>query len=353
MPLPTISSRADGRLTALLEQSWGRKIRSWAASCDRGRSGRVRRAGAGRYVTIGAMATPQLPPGVTRTAVLTCYARAQESRSDSPLFQDPLADYFVSAATGVDSSPGSQLPRLGPARDDGSSALWNSLHWTFAGRTPFFDQQVMDAVGRGVRQVVLLAAGMDCRAYRLPLPTGTVVYELDLRPLLAFKEQILAAYGATPVAGRVAIPADLSGDWASSLVAAGFDPQRPAMWMAEGLAPYITTAEGDALLSAITAMSAPGSSLALDHYSRGPRIDDVALDDDAERATWQLFVTAARQDTPRDPGTWLTEHGWDFSYCDLCDEVSRLGLPRPPLFDRPGPDALRCWLVSATVPGTG
>jgi methyltransferase (TIGR00027 family) len=184
------------------------------------------------------MTTPELPAGVTQTAVLTCYARAQESRGDSPLFQDPLARHFVSAATGVDSSPGSQLPPLGPARDDGSSALWNSLHWTFAGRTPFFDQHVTDAVGRGVRQVVLLAAGMDCRAYRLALPAGTVVYELDLRPLLAFKDHVLAA------------------------------------------------------------------------------------------------------------------HGWDFSHRDLCDEVSRLGLPRPPLFNRHGPDPLRCWLVSASMPGT-
>jgi methyltransferase (TIGR00027 family) len=299
------------------------------------------------------MTTPKLPAGVTQTAVLTCYARAQESRRDSPLFQDPLARHFVSAATGVDSSPGSQLPPLGPARDDGSSALWNSLHWTFAGRTPFFDQQVTDAVGRGVRQVVLLAAGMDCRAYRLALPAGTVVYELDLRPLLAFKDQVLAAHGAGPAARRVAVPADLSGDWAGSLAAAGFDPHRPATWMAEGLTPYITTAEGDALLSAITAMSVPGSTLALDYYSRHPRMDDVELGDDAERATWQLFVNAARQDSPRDPGTWLTAHGWDFSHRDLCDEVSRLGLPRPPLFDRHGPDPLRCWLVSASMPGTG
>jgi methyltransferase (TIGR00027 family) len=298
------------------------------------------------------MTTPELPAGVTQTAVLTCYARAQESRGDSPLFQDPLARHFVSAATGVDGAPGSQLPALGPARDDGSSALWNSLHWTFAGRTPFFDQQVTDAVGQGVRQVVLLAAGMDCRAYRLALPAGTVVYELDLRPLLAFKDQVLAAHGADPAARRVVVPADLSGDWAALLTAAGFDPHRPVTWMAEGLTPYITTAEGDALISAITSMSVPGSTLALDYYSRHPRMDDVELGDDGERATWQLFVNAARQDSPRAPGTWLTAHGWDFSHRDLCDEVSRLGLPRPPLFDGHGPDALRCWLVSASMPGT-
>jgi methyltransferase (TIGR00027 family) len=129
-------------------------------------------------------------------------------------------------------------------------------------RTRFYDQFFVDATRGGIRQAVIVAAGLDARAYRLPWPQGTVVYEVDLPDVIEFKTSTLSKQRAAPTAERRTVAVDLRDDWPAALQAAGFDPQAPAAWSAEGLVVYLPPEAQDALFDHITALSAPKSQLA-------------------------------------------------------------------------------------------
>lgn len=132
-------------------------------------------------------------------------------------------------------------------------------------RTRFFDQMFTDASGAGVRQAVILAAGLDSRGYRLPWPDGTVVYEVDQPEVIDFKATTLAGIGAEPTATLRTVAIDLREDWPTALADAGFDATQPTAWSAEGLLIYLPPEAQDKLFDNITALSAPGSRLATEH----------------------------------------------------------------------------------------
>jgi methyltransferase (TIGR00027 family) len=252
-----------------------------------------------------------LPEGAGLTALITAYARAQESRRAGPLFTDPLAALFVAEAAGVSRGAGAELPRLGPARDDGASPLWDILYGYFTGRTPFYDRFVSGAVATGCRQVVLLGAGLDTRAFRLHLDPGTTVYEVDTPAVLDFKAGVLARHAAECGVKRVPVGIDLRDDWPAALQAAGFDRRQPAAWLAEGLLMYLTPAEADALLSAITAQSARGSVLAGEYLNRRTRLDDfLPLSGDDEYVVAELFISNDQGGADAEPDRWLAAHAW-------------------------------------------
>jgi methyltransferase (TIGR00027 family) len=129
-------------------------------------------------------------------------------------------------------------------------------------RTRFYDNFFVDATRGGIRQAVIVAAGLDARAYRLPWPEGTVVYEVDMPSVIEFKTSTLSKLGAEPTAERRTVAVDLRDDWPAALQAAGFDPQAPSAWSAEGLLVYLPPEAQDALFGSITALSAPQSQLA-------------------------------------------------------------------------------------------
>jgi methyltransferase (TIGR00027 family) len=131
-------------------------------------------------------------------------------------------------------------------------------------RTRFYDQFFLEATNSGVGQAVILAAGLDARAYRLTWPAGTVVYEVDMPEVIEFKTLTLSDLGAEPTAERRTVAIDLRDDWAAALQETGFDPQAPAAWSAEGLLVYLPDTAQDALFDNITALSAPGSRLAFE-----------------------------------------------------------------------------------------
>jgi methyltransferase (TIGR00027 family) len=131
-------------------------------------------------------------------------------------------------------------------------------------RTRFYDQFFLEATRSGIGQAVILASGLDSRAYRLAWPAGTVVYEVDMPEVIEFKTLTLGDLGAEPTAERRTVAIDLRDDWASALQAAGFDPQTPSVWSAEGLLVYLPDEAQDALFDSITALSAPGSRLAFE-----------------------------------------------------------------------------------------
>jgi methyltransferase (TIGR00027 family) len=294
-----------------------------------------------------------IPEGVGWTALLTAYGRAQESREAASLFGDPLAAMFVAAVADAGDSDGGGLPRLGPAVDDGSSALWNAFRFYFCERTPFYDQRVLRAVEDGCRQVVLVAAGLDSRAFRLGLPEDATVFELDQAAVLDFKQSVLDQHEVVPTGSRVPVPVDLLGSWPPALLAAGFDESQPAIWIAEGLLMYLSSSEAEQLLAAVTALSAPGSRFAGEYFSGPWRESDVGASDEQERAAWDLvrrafrYGPAATDSAATGPAAWLAGHGWTPGQVTTLTELgSGHGRPAPPEFARAS--APRVWLFDGT-----
>jgi methyltransferase (TIGR00027 family) len=184
-------------------------------------------------------------------------------------------------------------------------------------RTRFFDQMFTDAAKHGVRQAVILAAGLDARAYRLPWLDGTVVFEVDQPEVIEFKTQTLAGLGAAPNATRKVVAVDLREDWPKALLDNGFDPKQPTAWSAEGLLIYLPSDAQDKLFDNITALSAPGSRLATE---RVPDVDAFAAARPKEMADKMkelgsdiefddLVYKGARTNVI----DYLAEHGWTVS----------------------------------------
>ncbi len=218
-----------------------------------------------------------LASGVGATATMVAAGRAMASRPDRRLIDDPFAEPLV-RAVGIPFFTDLLDGRLAssPFGDDGAERT-EAMIAGMAMRTRFFDDHCIRATASGIRQAVILAAGLDSRAYRLPWPPGTVVYEIDQPAVVDFKTATLSALGAEPTADRRTVGVDLRGDWPAALSSAGFDPATPTAWLAEGLLIYLPPDAQDRLVDTITALSAPGSAAATEYV---PGIVDF----DAERA---------------------------------------------------------------------
>jgi methyltransferase (TIGR00027 family) len=207
--------------------------------------------------------TWDLASSVGATATGVAAARALASRGPNPLINDPFAeplvkavgvDIFVTMATGEFEFTDEE-PEFNPQRMAEGMAV----------RTRYFDDFFTAATGSGVRQAVILACGLDARAYRLPWPAGTVVFEVDQPEVIEFKTRTLKDLGARPTAGLRTVGIDLRDDWPAALRANHFDARQPTAWIAEGLLVYLPPAAQDLLFDNITALSAPGSMLATEH----------------------------------------------------------------------------------------
>ncbi len=244
--------------------------------------------------------------GVGYTALLVAGWRAVHAMSQQPLVQDHYAKQFIIASadpylTGIleqstTSEHASTFPRL------------------YGVQTRFFDDFFVAAAQDGIRQAVIVAAGLDSRAYRLEWAPGTTVFEVDQPKVLEFKARVLAEHGAEPTADRSAVPADLREDWPAALHAAGFDPQLPTAWSVEGVLPYLTGAAQDALFSRVDQLSASGSRVAVG--ALGSRLDSAqlsALEAEYPGVTMSGeadFSALTYDDDRSDPAHWLRERGW-------------------------------------------
>ena len=230
------------------------------------------------------------------------------------MFDDPYAAAFAAAA-----GP----PSGGEHPDDTepASPQRQALAFQVIIRTRYYDEYLRAAVDAGCRQVVLLAAGLDTRAFRLSWPDGTTVFEADLPDLLEVKEQVLADTGARPQSQRVVVAVDLRADWLSALTAAGFDQSQPTAWLVEGLLVYLETDDARALLHTVTDASAAGSRLAFERgaHVRDPAADDRAADDTA--AVTSLWRGGVGDDIEQ----WLTEQGWTVTVDNLGDVAAAYG----------------------------
>ncbi len=203
-----------------------------------------------------------LASSVGATATFVAAGRAMATRDPRGLINDPFAEPLV-RAVGLDFFTKMMDGELDlDAIENASPERVQALTDGMAVRTKYFDDYFIDATGTGVRQVVILASGLDSRAYRLPWPDGTVVYEIDQPQVIEFKTTTLAGIGAEPAVTRRTIAIDLRQDWPAALKAAGLDTTAPTAWLAEGLLIYLPPEAQDRLFDNITALSAPGSAIA-------------------------------------------------------------------------------------------
>ena len=265
--------------------------------------------------------------GVTALGVAS--GRAMETHRDDGLVEDPWAEAFVEAA---------DMPVEMPTRpvDD---ETWASASTYIGVRSRFFDDYFTRAVDAGLRQVVILASGLDTRAQRLTWPEGTRVFEIDQRAVLDFKDAVLAEQDAPTAGGgaeRVLVRVDLRQDWPAALRDAGFDPAAPTAWLAEGLLPYLPAQAEAELFARVHELSAPGSRIAVEHF--GESI--AAVGDDEEFATmsarWgmdvrELFFDDARDRTPEQR---LDDGGWTVTGSSAADLARSYGRPLEPERER-------------------
>src|SRR5438270_4641004 len=218
--------------------------------------------------------TWEITESVGATALGVAAARAAETESENPLISDPFARVFLDAAgDGVwNWFAAPDLPaEIAEAEPDLQPRMQGMVGY-MAARTVFFDQFFLDAARSGVHQVVILAAGLDSRAWRLPWPDGVTVYELDQPRVLEFKSSTLDDHGAQPACNRVAVPVDLRQDWPTALRQAGFDASAPSAWSAEGLMPYLPAPAQELLFDRVQDLAAAGSRVAVE--ALGPTFSD-------------------------------------------------------------------------------
>ncbi|MFJ2109308.1 class I SAM-dependent methyltransferase [Streptomyces microflavus] len=250
--------------------------------------------------------------GVGVTALLVAAARAIETHRPDSLARDVFAEHFVLAAP---ASAGWPIhPRQVPEGD--ADPLWGRFARYFGLRTRVLDDFLLQSVhAGGARQVVLLGAGLDSRAFRLDWPPGCVIFEIDREEVLAFKHQVLDGLSAAPKAARVPVPMDLRADWAGALPGAGFDPAAPSVWLVEGLLFYLPPAAETYLIETVDRLSTAGSALAF----------EVKLDKDLLEYRDSPLYTATkhqigidlldlfdREPRPDSAGN-LTDKGWSTS----------------------------------------
>ena len=245
---------------------------------------------------------------VGATAVMVALARAAETASADPLIRDQFAEPLVSTPEleGVREQVAAWWAGDGTTTRTDSAVESQQMIDYQAVRTHFFDAYFADAAPAGIRQVVILAAGLDSRAYRLDWPAGTVVYEIDLPKVLEYKTETLAGHGATPIADRRAVPVDLRHDWPQALRDEGFDASRPTAWLAEGLLPFLPAAAQEALFIAIDALSAPGSRVAVENFGVDP---DKRREAEERWAELKAKREARGQDTSFNPFDLWFEDG--------------------------------------------
>ncbi|KDF00829.1 SAM-dependent methyltransferase [Mycolicibacterium aromaticivorans JS19b1 = JCM 16368] len=260
--------------------------------------------------------TWDLASSVGATATLVAAARAAASREHDPLIDDPFAEPLV-RAVGIDFFTKMATGDL-PTPDDQSAMGVTRMTDNMAVRTKFFDEFFLSAAEAGVRQVVILASGLDSRAYRLDWPAGMVVYEIDQPDVIAFKTETLAEQGAEPTCDRRPVAMDLRNDWATALREAGFDQQAPTAWSAEGLLGYLPPDAQDRLLDTVTELSAPGSRVAID---TAPPSNPEEQEESREKmetisAHWRDngfdldFGSLVYLGERNDASDYLTDHGW-------------------------------------------
>lgn len=276
--------------------------------------------------------TWDITEGVGATALGIAAARAAETDSDNPLIVDPFARLFLEAAgdrTWTAFFSGTVPEEVADVDPELPVRMRSGVDY-IGSRTKFFDDFFLSATEAGVRQAVILAAGLDTRVWRLPWPDGTRVYELDQPKVLDFKRATLAGSGAEPAAVLINVPIDLRQDWPKALEQAGFDASAATAWSAEGLLPFLPARGQDLLFDRVQALSAAGSRIAVETFG-GDQANHDGLQ--RQRAQMERYRVAAA-DIPKvedlwyhedraDVADWLRRHGWDVTVTTAQELMAR------------------------------
>jgi len=279
--------------------------------------------------------TWDIATSVGATAVMVAAARAAETERDHPLIRDPYAKVLVAGAgTGMWEFmlDGEFVSKVADA-DPEVAAMMEHMGSYQAVRTHFFDGFFTEAAAAGIRQIVILASGLDSRAYRLQWPDGTTVFEIDQPKVLDYKAATLDQHGATPSARRREVPIDLRFDWPKALREAGFDPSAPTAWLAEGLLMYLPADAQDRLFERLTELSAAGSRISAETVGIHAAERRERMRERFGRLAAQFGVDdtldvgeLTYEDPDRaDVAVWLDEHGWQSTAVTSQDEMRRLG----------------------------
>jgi methyltransferase (TIGR00027 family) len=273
--------------------------------------------------------------GVGATATMVAAARAAATRRPQPVIDDPFAEPLV-RAVGIDVFNRLAAGELDFDAEDGGDGFPRMTD-TFAARARFYDDYFAQVTEAGVRQVVIVAAGLDSRAYRLSWPAGTTVYEIDQPEVIEFKISTLAKIGATPTVEHRAVGIDLREDWPAALRAAGFDAAQPSAWLAEGVLIGWLPPEAEVrLMDDVIALSAPGSRFAADYGSVAGNTPEAAEQAQRLAETWRrhgLELDVANLAYPgehTDIAALLEGRGWDVTRFALANLFLAAGLPELP-----------------------
>jgi methyltransferase (TIGR00027 family) len=275
--------------------------------------------------------TWDLATSVGATATMVAAARAAATRRG--IINDQFAAPLVSAV-GLDLFTKVAAGEMDFA-DLGDDAWFRRMTDVFAARARYYDDFFTSAAEAGIRQVAIVASGLDSRAYRLPWPPGTTVYEIDQPEVIEFKTATLTKLGAAPTADLRTVGIDLHQNWPAALQAAGFEASQPTAWNAEGLMiGFLPYEAQDQLLDNITALSASASRFAGDYGTMTEPSDDMREQMAAIADRWRdhgldldvadLTYTGDHHDAAE----YLQARGWDTVVATLDDLLADAGLPR-------------------------
>jgi methyltransferase (TIGR00027 family) len=257
--------------------------------------------------------------GVSETALGAAEMRAAESVRPDRLIDDPYAEAFVAAAPPLFAD----IPSL--ADEAELAALIVASVTGVAVRTRYFDDFLLSACATGCRQVVLLGAGLDTRAFRLDWPDGVRVFELDLPALFEFKERVLDEQGAVPACAREVIAVDFRDDWSTRLTAVGFDAASLSVWVAEGLLVYLSHEDSVRLLTTVGELSTNDSQLSFDYEA----IDQSMPDQGRVMAGMEEVASMWHGGLNQRPEEWLREHHWEVESSDRLTLAAAFGRDLP------------------------
>ena len=291
--------------------------------------------------------TWDLATSVGATATMVAAARAVATKADNPIINDQYAEPLVKAV-GVDFLTRWASGDLNAAEVDSEDSSWKlqQMPDAMAARTRFFDAFFQDATQAGIRQAVILASGLDARAYRLEWPADMTVFEVDQPEVIAFKTETLSELGASPTTDRRTVAIDLRNDWPAALAEAGFDRSQPTAWIAEGLLGYLPPEAQDRLLDNIAALSADGSRLATEAIPDMPEVDQDKARELMQQATeqWRAhgfdlnFEELGYQGDRDDVAEYMDGLGWRSIGRPMSQLLAEHGLPPVPSGQRLGVD---------------
>jgi methyltransferase (TIGR00027 family) len=234
---------------------------------------------------------------VGSTAVSVAVCRAAESTRPDPWFVDPLAVHLVENAD-------DSLPPVRPGL----------VAW-IAARTRFLDRVTMEAMEDGVRQIVIVAAGLDARAFRLPLPVDATVFEVDRSDIFDVKNELLEDSGLTPGVRRHPVVADIADpDWLSLLVTGGWDPGESTLWILEGLLIYL---EPEQRVQLLTQLAGAGTG------------DRGRLGATLSTARGTMPHPLWRPAPDGEPEAWMASAGWSATIQTMAEASASFGRPLP------------------------